>query len=227
MITKSDPKVVACIPAYNAEPFISGTLQSLKDQSYPNFQVLISDDYSTDNTTGVIMRSVQDEDRFTLIEQKKNIGWIDNVNFLMKKAVEMGEYVCIVPHDDQLDPDYITKLALALERNPQAVLAFCDIRNSNFQNRNTTDNGNTVLTYEEVEGIKDGRERTKKIIDREGDWWIAYRGVTRSEAVKKIIPLRKNIFGSNEFVLDWIWLIRLSIQASAESASSTISSETS
>ena len=199
------PKVIACLPSYNAEQFIEKTLCCLQRQSYPNFEVLISDDCSRDNTVHVIQSAIKDDERFHLIQQSKNLGWVDNINLLMEKAVEMGKYVFIMPHDDQIVPEYIEKLTDALEKNPNAATAFGDMKLTSVTERTE------IIRYDEVRGIQDRVERTKSILRLKGIWTTAWRGVSRSEAVKKIIPLKKNVAGTRDCILDWIWLVKLSL----------------
>lgn len=194
------------MPSYNAEEFIERTLTGLKNQTYSNFKVLISDDCSTDQTVPVIQSAIKDDERFRLIKQKSNLGWAENVNYLMKKAVETGEYVFIMPHDDQISPEYIQKLTLALQQNPTAVLAFSDVECTYVSGRTAT------VKFRHLQGISNRRKRTRKLIRFKGPWWVAYRGIVRSDTVRKIIPLKKNEGRFPEFLLDWIWLIKLSLK---------------
>lgn len=200
------PKVIACLPSYNAEKFIEKTLLCLQQQSYPNFEVLISDDCSTDNTISVIQSFIKGDDRFHLIKQERNLGWVDNINFLMKKGVKMGKYVFIIPHDDLIKPEYIKNLTFVLEQNPKAVLAFSDMKLTHVGGKTE------IIRYDKVDGINDRVERTKSLLRYEGIWTTAWRGIIRAEAVKKIIPLKKNVAGLKDFILDWIWLVKLSLE---------------
>lgn len=197
----SSAGVIACLPVYNAESFIVETLQCLTNQSYQNFRVLISDDCSTDRTVSIIQTVIKDDGRFILIEQDKNLGWVDNVNFLMSEAVTIGTYVFIYPHDDLIEPDYIKQLAQALDSNPSAAMAFCDLKVKS-----------KVFSYTELHDAKTRTERLKILIHRKGIWWIAYRGLCRSEVIKKVIPLEKNVLGSREWSADFNWIVKIAIQ---------------
>lgn len=203
-MAKAVPRVIACLPCYNAEPFIKRTLSCLKQQTYPNFRVIISDDCSTDNTVSVIKSFISDDDRFHLIQQEQNLGWIDNVDFLLEKAANEGTYIFIMPHDDTIEKNYIQKLVTALEDNQAAVLAFSDM---NFNDRDSSE----VASYTVQEGIKDRINRVKILLKRKQLWWTAYRGMMRSDVVEKIIPSQKNLLGNNEYAADWYLLIRLAM----------------
>ncbi|NBC65153.1 MAG: glycosyltransferase [Bacteroidetes bacterium] len=199
------PKVVACLPSFNGEAFITKTIECLKKQTYPNFAVLISDDCSTDNTVPFIKSNIQDDKRFLLIEQEKNLGWVDNINFLVEKAVDTAEYVFIMPHDDQIEPDYIQKLTTSLEKNPSAILAFSDMECAYLNQKKLT------LRYDQIDSCTNRKDQLSLLLKFEGYWWTAYRGITRSSALKKIIPLEKNWVGTKDYALDWIWLVKLSL----------------
>lgn len=203
-MSTAHPKVVACLPCYNAETFIERTLRCLKKQTYPNFSVIISDDGSTDNTVSVIKSFISDDDRFLLIQQKKNLGWIDNVDFLLDKASDHGKYTFIMPHDDQIENNYIEKLTASLEMNPTAVLAFSDLKFYHSGN-------SVVIRYTIQQGVTGRKKRLKLLLQRKQMWWTGYRGMIKSDVVKKIIPSQKNIFGSEDYSADWYLLIRLAM----------------
>lgn len=204
MIETKPPKVIACLPAYNAEKFIEKTLECLKKQTYPNFEVFISDDCSTDNTVSVVTSSIVDDDRFLLIQQPRNLGWMDNIDFLLERASDHGIYTFIMPHDDQIEKNYIEKLTDSLEINPTAVLAFSDLH---FYHKGKR----SVISYTIQEGVTDRKKRLKLLLKRKQMWWTGYRGMIKSEVVKKIIPSQKNIFGSKDYSADWYLLIRLAM----------------
>ena len=128
MDNETSSLVIACLPVYNAELFIEETIQCLKNQSYQNFKVVISDDNSTDRSVALIQSFINDDNRFILIKQEKNLGWVDNLNFLMAEAISMGDYVFLYPHDDLIEPDYIKKLSLVLDSDTSAAMAFCDLK---------------------------------------------------------------------------------------------------
>lgn len=199
------PKVIACVPSYNAEAFIEKTLQSLQNQTFLNFEILISDDCSTDRTVSVIQAFIKEDPRFHLICQEKNLGWVDNVNFLMEKAVEMGEFVFIMPHDDQISPHYVIKLTRILEDNPSAILAFSDIECT------YTNQKKMILRYHQIDKYCEKEKQTELLLKFPRAPGIAYRGITRSSKIRNILPLEKNLMGNRVFAMDWIWLIRLSL----------------
>ncbi len=205
-MTEAQPNVIVCLPCYHAEKFIERTLTSLKQQNYSNFKVLISDDGSTDNTASIIKSFISDDDRFFFIQQKQNLGWVDNVDFLLEKAASEGKYTFIMPHDDTIEKDYIRKLVAALEENPSAVLAFSDM-NLHFHFKENSE----ISRYTLQEGVTNRLDRIKIFLKRRQLWSTPYRGMIRTEVVKNILPSQKNLFGRKDYAADWFYLIRLAM----------------
>ncbi len=108
MPTKLKPLISVCIPAYNAEQHIAATIQSVLNQSYQNFELIIVDDASTDNTQGII-NSFSDK-RIQQHKNQNNEGPIKTWNRVLSLA--KGEYIKILCHDDIL---YIHNLSTHLQ----------------------------------------------------------------------------------------------------------------
>ncbi|MBI1785845.1 glycosyltransferase family 2 protein [Candidatus Sumerlaeota bacterium] len=195
------PRVVALLPAWNAEEFIEATLRSLAAQTYPNLKILISDDASTDRTAEICARFAAADPRFELVRQERNLGWIGNVNALLASA--RGDDFFFAFHDDLIEPDYVATLVDALEQNPRAVTAFSDVRLTHAGGMEET------LDYPLLEGITDRVERGRRVVKKLGHWWIPNRGVFRSWAAQRIGGLKRHRAG--EFVADWPWLLHMSL----------------
>lgn len=99
------PLVSVCIPAYNNELFIKDAIQSVIDQTYGNWELIISDDASKDHTLDII-RSFGDK-RITVIENRVNLGLGGNWNKVVKEA--KGTYVKLLCGDDLIAPDCLEK----------------------------------------------------------------------------------------------------------------------
>ena len=149
------PRAVACLAAYNSAEFIEKTLEALAAQDYPNLEILISDDASTDHTANLCQRFCENSRKFRLIRQSNRLGWVNNVNALFAKA--QGEYLLIIPHDDIVHPTYVTKLVKALEMNPHAILAFSDTKIT-FLNGDTPIRRPLIAAYSELDGVKEKLE---------------------------------------------------------------------
>lgn len=202
-MTDSSPRVIACLPCYNAEVFIERTLTGLQNQTYSNFRVLISDDGSQDRTVELIENMISHDSRFTLIKQGENLGWVGNMNAVLSEASGMGDYVFICTHDDVPDSRYIEKMVRALEDNSGSVIAYGDIKWEKV-------NGEIhIVSYPEGHDITDKMERLKTVLSKKCDYWVFYRGVMKADMVKNILPLEKNLFGHREYHSDWLWLVKI------------------
>ena len=93
--TKS-PFVSVLMPAYNVEPYIKKAIQSILDQTYTDFELIITDDCSTDQTLSII-HSFNDS-RICCIANPHNLGYADNMNSLFNRA--KGKYLVIQDADD-------------------------------------------------------------------------------------------------------------------------------
>lgn len=199
------PRVLALVPTWNAEKFIERTLDSLVGQTYPNLRVLISDDASTDNTVAVCTKFTEQDERFDLIRQPENLGWIGNANALLEAAD--ADYLLFAFHDDVLLPDYISRCVDALEDNNEAIVAYSDM--VTFYQDGDQDIGRCTL----IDGQKSRVERTKRMLWRGDHWWAPNRGVFRAEAAELIGGMKRNLAG--EFSADWPWLVHMMLLGEA------------
>lgn len=94
-----------CIPTYNGRDFIGETLKSILSQGFTDFEIIISDDCSTDNTEEVV-RSFRDE-RIRYFRNETNLGYGDNLNMCCAKA--SGDILFLMGHDDILLEDALQK----------------------------------------------------------------------------------------------------------------------
>ena len=100
MINVSEPKVSVCIPVFNGENYLHDCIQSVLEQNYGNFELLIMDNCSTDSTQ-LIVSKIQDN-RIRYVRNDKNIGVYNNFSKCIAEA--FGEYFILLPHDDLLLP---------------------------------------------------------------------------------------------------------------------------
>ncbi len=105
MNTTNTPLVTIAIPTYNrATGFLPQAIECALAQTYPNLEIIISDNHSTDNTESIV-RSYHDK-RIRYIKQPQNIGANNNFNYCFSAA--KGEFVSLLLDDDLIDPDFIS-----------------------------------------------------------------------------------------------------------------------
>jgi glycosyltransferase involved in cell wall biosynthesis len=118
------PLVSILISTYNSERFIKGAIDSALAQTWPNFEVVVIDDASTDHTREII--TAYKDDRIRYIRQEKNIGILLTRNNLFKEA--RGDFFTFLDSDDRYLPDKIKEEAEFLLVHPDYTAVYCDMR---------------------------------------------------------------------------------------------------
>ena len=101
------PLVSVLIPCYNAERTIENTVLSVINQDYPNIEVLINDDYSTDGTLTILKEKFGQQNTIKIKQNSHNLGTAGNWNTLFKKAT--GKYWLKLDGDDLIKPNFLTE----------------------------------------------------------------------------------------------------------------------
>jgi glycosyltransferase involved in cell wall biosynthesis len=108
------PLVSVLIPVYNGEPFLAECIESVLAQDFADYELLISDDGSTDGSSRVIQRYAERDGRIRWWRNPHNLGIGGNFNACLKAA--RGEYVKYVLQDDKLlDPSVVRRMVATLE----------------------------------------------------------------------------------------------------------------
>lgn len=115
-------KITVIIPTYNRADFIYSTIKSIAIQSFTDFECIILDDGSTDNTREVVQQFLHNP-RFKYFYHE-NMGEADTVNRGWQMAT--GEYFTQVNSDDPVYPDFLKTMVQALDANPDKILAYPD-----------------------------------------------------------------------------------------------------
>ena len=111
-------KVSIGIPIYNVEEYLRECLDSIMNQTFKNFEVIMVDDGSTDNSFNICQEFAARDSRFKLIHQA-NIGVAGARNTCLKHM--KGEYISWVDSDDKVEPNYLERL-LEVQAETQADL---------------------------------------------------------------------------------------------------------
>ena len=111
---KQNSLVSVIMPVYNGASHLSETIESILNQTYKNFELLILDDFSSDNSIEII-KSFKDK-RIKLFTNKNNQGYIEGLNFLVQKS--KGEFIARNDQDDISLPERLYKQLNLFERKP-------------------------------------------------------------------------------------------------------------
>ena len=107
------------MPVYNGELFIKKSIESILVQTFTDFELIISDNSSTDSTQEICQNFLKKDNRIRIFKQKENIGVHRNFNFLLSQA--KGKYFAWAAVDDYLDNDFMEKNLKVLESNDSIV----------------------------------------------------------------------------------------------------------
>ncbi|QQS44409.1 glycosyltransferase family 2 protein [Candidatus Roizmanbacteria bacterium] len=120
------PNITIITPTYNQGPFIADCIESVLAQTYPNWEMIIIDDHSTDDTSKIVPQYMKDEKRVRYIRHTRNWGVSklrDTYNEALQKA--QGEYVAILEGDDMWPKDKLETQLKAFD-SQKVVLAYGD-----------------------------------------------------------------------------------------------------
>jgi glycosyltransferase involved in cell wall biosynthesis len=114
------PRLSIGLPVYNGESYLAESLDSLLGQTYAEFELIISDNASTDATAEICRHYARQDSRIRYIRQGRNIGCAPNHNFVVAEA--KGELFKSASHDDVYAQSLIERCIEALDEDRQTVL---------------------------------------------------------------------------------------------------------
>lgn len=119
------PLVSILIPVYNREKIIAQTIESALSQTYCNFEIIITDNASTDNTWEILNKYASENKNIKIFRNEENIGPVLN----WKKCLELaqGEYVKFLFSDDTISNNFITETLPLFDEETAFVLSRIDI----------------------------------------------------------------------------------------------------
>lgn len=135
---KKEELVSIVVPVYNAEKFLKDTIQTVLEQTYPNWELLLVDDCSNDNSVGIIKEYVKDDKRIRLLKNEKNSGAALTRNHGIKEA--KGTYLCFLDADDLWEKEKLEKQLKFMKEN-HCAFSFTDYE---FADSNGVPNGKKV-----------------------------------------------------------------------------------
>lgn len=118
----SAPRVTVGLPVFNGERYLATTLDSVLAQDYDDFELLVSDNASTDRTVDIVESRAAADSRVRLVRNERNLGAAYNYNRLVREA--HGELFKWAGYDDLLAPSYLRRCVDTLDDHPDAALAF-------------------------------------------------------------------------------------------------------
>ena len=116
------PKISVIIPVYNTEKYLNQSLDSILNQSYKNFEIIIVDDCSTDNSYQTINLYAKKDHRIKASRNVKNVGQGATRNNAIQQA--QGEYIFFIDSDDWIMPNTFDRLANKMDSTKTDLILF-------------------------------------------------------------------------------------------------------
>jgi len=184
------PTVVIGMPVYNGATHLAKTLDSILNQTFTNFSLVISDNASTDDTQEICEAYAARDSRIIYHRQPTNQGMASNFNYVFRP--EGAPYFKWAAHDDLLEPDYLSECVNLLEKNPLLSMAHCP-------SGRIDDDGNNLGLYNDLGlGATRVSERFWRVL-----WTVniyEIYSVMRTSYIEKAKPVGEH-FGSERILL--------------------------
>ncbi len=125
MTIAKPPRLSIGLPVYNGERYLRFALDSILNQTYTDFELLINDNASTDNTKVICQEYASRDPRVRYFRNVENVGAAANFNMVFERA--RGEYFKWAAADDVISPEFLEACMNAFERDPSVVLAYTKV----------------------------------------------------------------------------------------------------
>jgi glycosyltransferase involved in cell wall biosynthesis len=190
-ILKTDPLISILLPTYNTpEEYLRECIESIMVQSYPNWELCIADDNSSDKKVVTIIKEYQArDDRIKLVERKSNGHISEATNSALDIA--KGEFIGLMDHDDVLWPNALYEVIKTIRSNKKVDFIYTD--------EDKIDGSGKVHSYPFLKP-----DFSPEFL--ESCNYITHFSCVRTTLVKEIKGLRKGYEGAQ----DWDLFIRLS-----------------
>jgi glycosyltransferase involved in cell wall biosynthesis len=185
------------LPVYNGEKYLREAIESLLAQDYGNFELIISDNASSDETFKICQEYQSTDHRIRLYKNDSNIGAVKNFNKVFK--LSLGRYFMWAAHDDLWDKSYLSTCIAKLEANPTAVVCISEVQFIDaFGNKMDEEHlGMATIGLDVV-------ERVHMLMSR--IFWYEIYGVIRPEYLRKT-SLVQGKYGADVILLMELLLV--------------------
>jgi hypothetical protein len=175
------PPLTIGLPVHNGQNYLSKSLDSLLTQTYPDFELIISDNASADGTEEICRDYAGRDSRIRYIRQPTNIGAAPNHNYLVQEA--RGRLFKWAAHDDLFAPKLVERCIEALDDWSELILAHAYMGT-------VDERGKTLEIYDYRLATDSPRasERFRSLMFTEGGDDFYFYGVIRTDVMRRIAP---------------------------------------
>ena len=206
MMSSGHPILSVCIPAYRGAAHLGATIDSVLGQSFGDFELVIIDDNSPDDTAAVVARYTDPRVRF--MRNANNLGPEGNWNRCLSES--RGKYFKLLPQDDLLMPTCLERQMAVLERDTEEKIALV------FCARRIVVAGDRAVTVRGYPGGKQGVIPGCTVVRRCVRFGTNLIGEPGSVMFRKSLALRVGPFdATNAYVIDLDYWFRLLLQGDA------------
>lgn len=229
-MSHQSPCISIGLPVYNGEQFLRETFDSILNQTFEDFELIISDNASTDNTQKICKEYAAQDQRIHYYCNQQNIGAARNYNRVFE--LSNGTYFKWVAHDDLLAPEYLERCIKILEEIPSLVLCYSRIIFIDQEGKEIRQSSSDLLQlsspkphkrFQQYQELFFNKSSDKPVSSSEdnlitspdsnileqhpgGDRWLPIFGVIRSSALKTT-PLIASYVNSDAILLGELALL--------------------
>lgn len=174
----AEPTISVGLPVYNGEPYLPRMIESVVNQDWEDFEFIISDNASTDDTPVICRDYAARDSRIRFDRRDYNEGAASNYNAVFAPA--RGEYFIWVCHDDLYEPSYLRACLNALRESPRAVVSYSTAK--------LIDEHDTVCgKYQDPVVVHNACpvERLRGVLSDPHSWCHATMGLTRTQVLRQ------------------------------------------
>lgn len=166
----SNPYISIIMPVYKSEDYLQMSVESVLRQTFTDFELLLVDDQSPDNSGAICDEYAQKDNRVKVLHLAENGGAGNARNEAMK--VITGKYLCFIDADDYVDEDMLQKLAEAVAEFPAKVVVFGLVEE--YLTKEGDPISSQAVCYNESKILKTQQEVRNEILDLEAIDFYGY-----------------------------------------------------
>lgn len=190
-VDNKPPLISVIVPVYNVEHYLARCIDSILNQDYPNLEVILVDDGSTDSSWEICQK-YKNNDKRIIIKQQVNAG--SSVARNTGLTLAKGSFIAFVDSDDYITKEMLsTMVSYAIRNNLEVVECSFAKSSEPFNSKTSEDSGNLIETREEA---------MERLIKEKN--WSVWRRIYRTEVLKGLTFIPGKIHQDVFFTIDVI-----------------------
>jgi glycosyltransferase involved in cell wall biosynthesis len=196
------PLVSIGVPTYNGAKYLRYSIESVLDQTFKDFELVLIDDVSSDETWTIAEAYAREDPRVSAVRNSKTLGLVANFN----RCIELtkGQYICVWHQDDVMMPQNIEKKIALLEANPQVGFVHSNVSMIDEQGQVLSEHWESESTHDY---ICSGREFFLRMIEPGKNYVCCPSILARRECYERLGNFRSELY----FTCDWELWMRFSL----------------